>query len=100
VIAALRASGVHWLPLTARINQPLMGKTYVLTGTLTKLSREQATAKLQALGAHVTNSVSKQTTAVIVGRDPGSKQAKAEKLGVSLLTEMDLLILLNELSHE
>lgn len=100
VIDALRVSGMHWSPMAARANQPLMGKTYVLTGTLTALSREQATAKLQALGAHVTHSVSKQTTAVIAGRDPGSKQAKAEKLGVSLLTEADLLSLLNELTHE
>jgi DNA ligase (NAD+) len=68
--------------------QPLAGKTYVITGELTGLSREEAQARLQALGAKVTNSVSKKTTALIVGSEPGaSKTEKAQALGIETLDE-------------
>jgi len=73
---------------------PLSGRQYVLTGTLEAWSREQAKDTLESLGAKVTDSVSKKTTAVIVGENPGSKAAKAEKLGVPVLSEADLAQLL------
>jgi DNA ligase (NAD+) len=74
---------------------PLSGRTYVITGTLEEYSREEATAALEALGAKVANSVSKRTTGLVVGEDPGaSKLTKAQREGVSLLTEGDLRKLL------
>jgi DNA ligase (NAD+) len=73
---------------------PLTGRQYVLTGTLESLTREQAKAALEALGAKVSDSVSKKTAGVIVGESPGSKAAKAEAAGVPLLSEVDLSALL------
>ena len=74
---------------------PLTGETYVVTGTLERFSRDQAKAALEALGAKVSDSVSSKTTGVIVGEEPGaSKLSKAQKAGVPLLTEADLLALL------
>jgi DNA ligase (NAD+) len=73
----------------------LTGKTYVITGTLESYTREQAKEALEALGAKVSDSVSSKTTGVIVGEEPGkSKLTKAEKAGVPLLTEADLVDLL------
>jgi DNA ligase (NAD+) len=74
--------------------KPLAGKTYVITGTLTSMSREQATAALERLGAKVAGTVSKKTTAVFVGDEAGSKADKAKALGVPLLGEADLLALI------
>jgi DNA ligase (NAD+) len=96
VIDALRGAGVRWAepgPATG-LPQPLAGRTYVLTGTLEGMSREDASARLQALGAKVTGSVSRQTTAVIAGANPGSKLARAESLGVPVIGEADLQELL------
>ena len=76
--------------------KPLAGKTYVITGTLSSMSREQATAALERLGAKVAGSVSKKTTAVFVGEEAGSKADKAKSLGVPLLSESDLLALIPE----
>jgi DNA ligase (NAD+) len=74
---------------------PLSGNTYVVTGTLEAFSREQASAALEALGAKVTNSVSKKTTGLVVGEEPGnSKLTKAQREGVPLLDEPALLKLL------
>jgi DNA ligase (NAD+) len=74
---------------------PLTGSTYVITGTLEAFSREEAAAALEAQGAKVTNSVSKKTTGLVVGEEPGaSKLTKAQREGVPLLTEADLLKLL------
>jgi len=67
---------------------PLTGKTYVITGTLERWSREQAAAALEAAGAKVTNSVSAKTTALVVGEEPGaSKLTKAQRAGVELIDE-------------
>jgi DNA ligase (NAD+) len=74
---------------------PLTGSQYVITGTLEGYKREEAKEALEALGAKVTDSVSKKTTGVIVGDSPGSKAAKAEKLGVPVLSEDDLRALLS-----
>ncbi|HJS69283.1 MAG TPA: NAD-dependent DNA ligase LigA [Gaiellaceae bacterium] len=69
------------------VEGPLTGKVYVITGTLERRSREEAKAALEAQGAKVTDSVSKKTTGVIVGENPGSKLDKARKLGVEILDE-------------
>jgi len=74
---------------------PLSGKTYVLTGTLAAMSREEATAALERLGAKVSGSVSKKTTCVIFGAEAGSKLEKAEKLGVERMDEAQFLAFLN-----
>ena len=76
------------------VDGPLTGSQYVITGTLESFTREAASAALEALGAKVSDGVSKKTTGVIVGESPGSKAAKAAKAGVPLLTEDDLKRLL------
>ena len=73
---------------------PLMGRQYVITGTLERWTREEAKAALEALGAKVTDSVSKKTTGVVIGESPGSKAQKAEMLGVPVLAEADFAALL------
>ena len=73
---------------------PLTGSSYVITGTLERYSRAEAQAALEQLGAKVSDNVSKKTTGVIAGESPGSKVAKAEKAGVAILTEDELVALL------
>jgi DNA ligase (NAD+) len=75
---------------------PLNGKTFVLTGTLPDLTREQATERITAEGGKVTSSVSKKTDYVVAGESAGSKLAKAERLGVAVLDEPGLLKLLSD----
>jgi DNA ligase (NAD+) len=99
LIDRLRAAGVNMeVPAAERAAVttpgPLAGKTYVLTGTFVAMTREQATAALERLGAKVAGSVSKKTTAVFVGADAGSKAEKARKLGVPMLDEPALLELI------
>ena len=72
------------------IEGPLTGSQYVITGTLEGFTREEAAAALSSLGAKVSDNVSKKTTGVFVGENPGSKVAKAEKAGVPILGEADL----------
>ena len=77
------------------VEGPLTGKQYVITGTLESYSREEARAALEALGAKVSDNVSKKTTGVIVGESPGTKVRKAQAAGVPLLAEDDLRALLD-----
>lgn len=97
VLQKLLQAGVSWPQIPAGgedAEQPLTGNTYVLTGTLASMPRNEAKEKLQALGAKVTGSVSAKTTAVIAGEKAGSKLTKAEKLGVPVYSEEDLITLL------
>ncbi len=92
VIQALRKAGVRWPGITVdRKHQPLAGQTFVLTGTLAAMSRDEAKEKLRALGAKVAGSVSKNTDCVVVGEDPGSKADKARALGVKTIGEKEFL---------
>ena len=97
LIAQLRALGLHW-PETAadKIAAALQGKTFVLTGTLPNLSRDDAAAMIEAAGGKVAGSVSKKTSYVVAGSDAGSKLAKAEALGVAIIDEVQLIHLLEE----
>ena len=93
VIRELFAQGVNPIPpekLTSE-SQPLLGMTVVLTGTLESMSRQEAKARLEKAGAKVTSSVSTKTSIVVVGKDPGSKAEKAEKLGVRLVSEAEMI---------
>jgi len=98
VVNALIEQGIHWQALNAPSaeKQPLAGLTYVLTGTLSELNRNDAKARLQALGAKVSGSVSAKTNALIAGEKAGSKLTKAQELGIEVLTEADLIALLSE----
>ncbi|HXK31178.1 MAG TPA: BRCT domain-containing protein [Candidatus Paceibacterota bacterium] len=70
---------------------PLFGKSFVLTGTLQDMSRDEAKKILRLLGADISSSVSKSTFAVVAGAEPGSKFTKAQELGVQILTEEQFL---------
>ncbi len=77
------------------VEGPLSGRSYVITGTLERFTRDEAKAALEALGAKVSDSVSSKTTALVVGEEPGaSKLQKAQRTGVELLSEADLVELL------
>lgn len=78
-------------PVATEGRGPLAGQTYVITGTLPGLSRQEGGALIEAAGGHVTDSVSRKTTAVVAGTDPGSKLEKAERLGVPVIDEAELL---------
>ena len=92
VIDKLLAAGVHWPDPRAGLaeGQPLAGKTFVLTGKLSQ-PRDHYKARLEALGAKVSGSVSKKTDYVVAGEDPGSKLARAQALGVPVIDEAALL---------
>ncbi len=93
VIAKLLAAGISWPDIQKPEYSPLAGKTFVLTGTLS-ISREVLKSRLQAQGAKVTGSVSKNTDYVVVGDNPGSKYEKAVRLGIEILDEAGCLKML------
>ncbi|WP_227687867.1 NAD-dependent DNA ligase LigA [Psychrobacter immobilis] len=98
VITALREAGVHWdnVEQVASEGLPLDGQTWVITGALDSMARDEAKAKLQALGAKVSGSISAKTTALLAGDKAGSKMAKAEKLGVKIVGEEEFLAMVGE----
>ena len=93
VITALREAGVYWdkVEQVASEGLPLDGQTWVITGALDSMARDEAKAKLQALGAKVSGSISAKTTALLAGDKAGSKLTKAEKLGVKIVGEEEFL---------
>jgi len=98
VVEQLRACGLQWQEgeAIAGASLPLAGQTFVLTGTLPTLSRDQAKDMLEALGAKVAGSVSKKTHCVVAGSEAGSKLDKAQELGIPVLDEVGLLALVAE----
>ncbi|MBM4239415.1 MAG: NAD-dependent DNA ligase LigA [Gammaproteobacteria bacterium] len=98
VVERLQAAGLHWplVEVPAAGDQPLAGLTFVLTGTLDALQREEAEDALRALGAKAAGSVSKKTSYLVAGRDAGSKLRKAEELGIPILDEAALQRILKE----
>jgi DNA ligase (NAD+) len=109
IIEQLRASGVRWkendgeamrqaqpVPGASPGSGKVRGKTFVLTGSLPNLARDEVKEKLEAQGGKVTGSVSKKTDFVVAGADPGSKFDKATELGITILDEAGLLQLLQE----
>ncbi len=98
VVEDLISQGVHWQDViqVEIADNPLKGKNVVLTGTLTQLTRDQAKALLQSFGCKVSGSVSSKTDYLIAGEKAGSKLAKAQELGVKVLTEQEFIVLTGE----
>ncbi len=98
ILRRLRELGIEpkseKVSVTRAAELPLAGKTFVLTGTLPSMAREEATEKIEALGGHVTGSVSKKTDYVLAGAEPGSKFDKAKELGVKIIDEAEFRKLL------
>jgi len=90
----LEKSGLQFVEVkevSSQVNQKFAGKTFVVTGTLPTLKRDEAKALIKKFAGKVTDSISKNTDYLVVGENAGSKLAKAEKLGVTRLSEEDLL---------
>jgi len=98
VVQQLRTLGLHWEEhqSTGTQNMPLSGKTFVLTGTLASMSRDEAKSRLEALGAKVAGSVSKKTDCVVTGEEAGSKLIRAQELNVPIWNEAELIQQLKE----
>ncbi|NLN58324.1 MAG: NAD-dependent DNA ligase LigA [Gammaproteobacteria bacterium] len=96
VLDRLLAAGIHWDAPIAPTRQPLNGESWVITGTLSQMGRDEATQLLQALGARVSGSVSGKTKCVVAGEKAGSKLEKAEKLGVQVMNEAEFIQLMRE----
>ena len=94
LIETLRAAGVSFQSTEAPVGEALAGKTFVLTGTLEHLGRKEATERIEAQGGKVSGSVSKKTSYVVAGEAAGSKLQKATELGIPVLTEAQLLSML------
>lgn len=98
LIEALRAVGVNMTSTAEPVGDALAGKTFVLTGTLERFTREEAGAKIEQLGGKVSGSVSKKTSYVVAGEAAGSKLKKANELGIPVMTEEDFLAMLEDLA--
>ena len=98
VVQALREQGVHWeeREVPQAPHSMASGRTFVLTGVLPNLSREEAAARIEAAGGKVSGSVSRRTDYVVVGKDSGSKREKARELDIPILDEGALIALLTE----
>jgi len=99
LLKRLKDAGVNMVEqraVPADGKRPLENLTFVLTGTLEKYSRSQATEIIESLGGRVTGSVSKKTDYVVLGKDPGSKYDKAVKLGIKIIDEKEFERLISE----
>ncbi len=98
VIERLLEAGVQWQPVSqiAASEQPLKGQSWVITGTLSSMGRDEAKAKLQALGAKVSGSISAKTSVLLAGEKAGSKRAQAEKLAIDIMDEAQFLQLITQ----
>ena len=96
VLERLFAAGIHWEAPVAPSRQPLNGESWVVTGTLSSMGRDEATQLLQALGARVSGSVSSKTKCVVAGEKAGSKLDKAEKLGIAVINEAEFIQLMQD----
>jgi len=96
LLSKLKKSGIKIIHEKANLKiQKLKGKIFVFTGELDTMSRERAKEEVEKLGGESTESVSKNTSFVVIGENPGSKMQKAEKLGAKIIKENDFLILIN-----
>lgn len=91
LVERLRAAGVNFESLRTVTDDRFAGKTFVLTGALSKFTREEATDKIELFGGKAAGSVSKKTSYVVVGENAGSKERKARELGIPILSEDDFL---------
>ena len=96
VVQRLIDAGIHWDAPIAPTRQPLNGESWVITGTLSQMGRDEATQMLQALGARVSGSISSKTKCLVAGEKAGSKLEKAEKLGVQVLNEQEFIALMTD----
>lgn len=101
VLEKLLKAGIHWpeIKVADVSERPLANQTFVLTGSLKQMTREQATEVLQGLGAKVSGSVSKKTTYVVAGAEAGSKLQKAQELEVPVMDEAEFLVFLGQYIH-
>ena len=93
IVEELISLGVNWPKITKALaeNLPLLGETWVLTGTLSQLKRNDVKQQLQSFGAKVSGSVSKNTTRVVAGESAGSKLTKATDLGIEVMDEQGFI---------
>ena len=91
MVEMLRQAGVNFESKRVLSDTRFAGKVFVLTGALSKFTREEASEKIELLGGKVSGSVSKKTSFVIVGENAGSKERKARELGITILSEDDFL---------
>lgn len=96
VLEHLLNVGFEWEVTTTPSRQPLNGESWVITGTLSQCTRDEATQMLQALGARVSGSVSSKTKCLVAGEKAGSKLEKAQKVGISILSESEFLLLMQQ----
>jgi DNA ligase (NAD+) len=94
MVERLRQAGVNFETKRVITDTRFAGKTFVLTGALTKFTRDEATEKIELLGGKAAGSVSKKTSFVVVGENAGSKERKARALGIPILTEDEFLAML------
>ena len=96
MIEKLRVAGVNMTCRMQQADSRFAGKIFVLTGALTKFTREQATEQIERFGGKASGSVSKKTSYVVVGENAGSKERKARELGIPILSEDDFLAMIQE----
>jgi DNA ligase (NAD+) len=94
MVEQLRSAGVNFESKRVLTDNRFAGKTFVLTGALTKFTRDEATEKIELLGGKAAGSVSKKTSFVVVGENAGSKERKARELGIPILSEDDFLAMI------